>query len=321
MNTAHVGLGPIGLRIVEYTAALDGPEVVAVIDKDPEKVGTSVAGVQVRDDLGAALAACDADVVVLATSSKLAAIVEDVRTAAAHGVDVVATTEELSYPWHAHPGVAAEIDAIARDAGITVLGTGVNPGFVMDNLTAFATAACTGVQSVKVMRLVDLRTRRDQLKEKMAVGLTEAQFRERAAAGLLGHVGLVESVHLVADALGWELEGVPERSLEPVLRSGEVIGIHEEVLARDAQGRTLELVLEMNLEADDARDEIVIDATPPVRLVVPGGIGGDAATAALVVNYLPVACDAAPGLQTVDRLRPAASWTGGDRRTAGAAAA
>src|SRR5256885_16086863 len=47
---------------------------------------------------------------------------------------IVSTCEELSYPFRTHPELAAKLDAAAKEWGVALVGTGVNPGFVMDKL-------------------------------------------------------------------------------------------------------------------------------------------------------------------------------------------
>ena len=51
------------------------------------------------------------------------------------GSCVVSTCEELAYPFRKYPELAAKLDAEAKDGGVALIGTGINPGFVMDKLS------------------------------------------------------------------------------------------------------------------------------------------------------------------------------------------
>jgi 4-hydroxy-tetrahydrodipicolinate reductase len=217
------------------------------------------------------------------------------------GANVVSTCEELSYPWREHAEQAKQIDAEAKANGITVLGTGINPGFVMDTLAVVLSGVCQRVERVRITRVVDVATRREQLQRKVGVGLTTAEFREKAATGHFGHIGLPESFNMLADGLGWRGGRFMHTfAMEPVIGpDGAVIGM-EQTCVGDYQGRTvIEAVVHMSAGAERPRDEIEIDGTPPVHMVIEGGIAGDVATAAIIVNAVPRVVAHGPGLITM----------------------
>ncbi len=208
------GLGPIGIGIARLALTRAGVEVVGAIDLDPQKIGRDLgtlvgvadAGVIVSGDAAATLAEARPDVVLHATSSALAKVAEQLGQIAKAGAHVVSTCEELAYPWTAQPQLAAELDAAARRAGVTLLGTGVNPGYAMDALPLMLTAPCAAVRGVRVLRVVDAARRRGPLQRKVGAGLTPAEFEARVKTGLVRHVGLPESLHMLATRLGWRLD-------------------------------------------------------------------------------------------------------------------
>lgn len=311
-RTVHAGLGPIGAAIARAALARSDVVAVAAADPDPAIAGkplAAVAGVdsafdvRIGDGLEQALST-PADAVIHATGSYLPAVMPQLLACVRAGKNVVSTCEELAYPWVRHPSLAAELDREARRAGVTILGTGVNPGFLLDALVLALSGGTGGVRSIEGYRIVDVSQRRLQLQRKVGVGLTRAEFDERLATGRFGHVGLKESAWLVAAGLGWELESL-EETLEPVPGpDGKGLGIRQVARGRAAGRDVITMVVQMSVGVENPRDEIVIEGDPPAHIVIPGGLQGDRATAAIVVNAIGPVVAAAPGLLTVLDLVP-----------------
>jgi len=309
-RTIHFGLGPIGLAVLKLATSKERLRAVAAIDIAPEIAGRDAGevagmerplGVTVSTDAGAALAT-DADVVMHCTGSYLDAVQPQLLAAVRAGKNVISTCEELSYPWDRHPQLAADLDREAKAHGVTVLGTGVNPGFVMDTLVLALSGVCQQITHVTAVRVVDVSTRRVQLQRKVGAGLPLDEFQRRVAERTLRHVGLEESARLIAHGLGWSLERA-EETLEPIVAAdGTAAGVHQTARAWMDGREVLLLDLEMSNSASDPRDEILIEGKPPVNIVVRGGVPGDLATAAIVVNAIPVVVDARPGLLTMADL-------------------
>jgi len=297
-------------------------ELVGAVDIDPDKVGRDVGsllglegrtGISVSADAEAALAESRPDVVVHCTSSFLDRIEGQVAACVHAGAHVVSSTEELAYPYDRDPALSARIDALAREHGVAVVGTGVNPGYAMDTLALAATAPCVAVRSVHVERVVDAGTRRLPLQRKVGAGITEEAFSERKAAGGFGHIGLVESVRLVAAGLGWALDAV-EETLAPVLAEraadtpflsvsrGQVAGIHHAARGLVGGREVITLDLKMFVGAEGSRDAVTVEGDPPIRLLAEGGIFGDTATVGLLVNTAGLVGQALPGLHTMADL-------------------
>jgi 4-hydroxy-tetrahydrodipicolinate reductase len=155
--------------------------------------------------------------------------------AARCGLDVVSTCEELAFPWRTAPEVAARLDAVCRKHRVTCLGTGVNPGFLMDFLPCILTGVSQQVRKITVQRVQDASVRRVPFQQKIGAGLTRAEFRRKQAEGTLRHVGLTESTYLIAHAMNWELTKVTE-SLRPVLATGAVTTGYKPIAKGMARG-------------------------------------------------------------------------------------
>src|SRR4029078_10350270 len=100
------------------------------------------------------------DVAIVATVSDLRACAPTLRALAERGISAVSTCEELAWPWDRHPAIARELAEVAERHGARLLGTGVNPGFVMDALAVAITTACAEVRRVEIHRIQDAATRR-----------------------------------------------------------------------------------------------------------------------------------------------------------------
>ena len=324
LRTLAVGLGPIGIATTRLALSRRSLQLVGAVDLDPAKQGRDVgelvglatpAGVKVEGDLEAALDRLRPDVVLLCTSSFMPAVREDLLRCCRAGVDVVSSCEEMLYPALQHPAIAAEVDAAAVAGGATLLGTGVNPGFVLDFVPVIASAVAYDVERVRGLRVVDAGRRRLPLQKKVGAGMARDEFVALAAAGKLGHVGMRESVALIGQALGLALDDV-RQTVEPVIATeqrrtqfltveeGQVAGIRNRGFGTSGGDMVIELDLQMYVGAPDPRDEIVLDGDPPVHLRFEGGIFGDSATAAIVVNSVHQVAAASPGLKTILDVAP-----------------
>lgn len=309
------GLGPIGMGIARLACLRSGIQVVGAIDIDPQKAGRDLGdllgrdaiGVPVSADAAATLNSTRPDVVLHATRSSLAAVASQLQECIAARADVVSTCEELAYPWSAQPQFAAELDAAARAAGVKLLGTGVNPGYAMDALPVMLTAACAEVRAVRVLRIVDAAQRRGPLQRKIGAGLTPDEFAQCVREGAVRHVGLPESLHMIAAALGWRLDAGDD-TIMPVfaeravttdhvaVEAGQVAGVHQIARGYIGEREVITLDLRMYVGAPDPQDTVEIDGDPPLRMTIAGGIHGDIATAAIAVNAIASIRKAEPGL-------------------------
>jgi len=322
IRVLHVGLGPIGAGVVRQVAARKGFRSVGAVDVDPAKAGRDlgeVAGldrrlrVRVQADLGAALESAGADVVALCTSSSLTKVVPQIEVILNARTPIVSTTEELAYPWHTQKRLAARIDAMARKARVAVLGTGVNPGFVMDALPITLTGVCERVDAIAINRIQDARIRRLPFQQKIGSGLTPAQFAEKVAQGTVRHVGLTESIAMIAAALGWKLSRVTDEIAPRIatrrvsseflsVAAGQVCGIIQDGTGYVGGDPLIRLHMEAYLGAPESYDSVEIQGSPALSMKIAGGVHGDVATASITVNSMPRVLKAPPGLHTMISL-------------------
>lgn len=319
-----MGLGFIGQEIARAALQSEELELIGAVDKSPSLAGhklSEVLGIpagtfKISPTIGQAIGRRRGVVLLHATGSKLPQVTDQVLEALSHGMHVVSTCEELAFPWFNYPELAQKLDAAAQRASTTVIGTGINPGFVMDRLVATLGQVCGPVRHAKVSRVVDARTRRAALQRKVGAGLTEEEFFNLVDKDLVGHVGLVESAALCALGLGLDCDDY-EEELTPVfaeeeitggafpVKKGRVAGMHQVAVGLAEGQERVRLELTIAVGADEPGDVIEIDADPPVRVSIPGGLSGDRATANLIVNAAPRITAAQPGLLTVLEL-PAA---------------
>jgi len=316
------GLGAIGRAAGKLVTERAGMELVGAVDCSPTFAGRDVGevlelgrplGFTVTDTLADTLAEADADAVIHCTGSLFAGVLPQLTEIVAANLCCVTSCEEALFPRFRHPELAEELNTLCVAHGVSVLGTGVNPGFVMDTLATVSTAVCQRVDSVRVLRVVDAGTRREALQRKVGAGMVKADFEKLVAAGQIGHAGLLESLAFVVTALGWPDAKLAEQ-VEPVLTTrairtkyvallpGQVAGVRQ-VARAVLDGREVgRLELQMYVGAEQPRDEIDIAGVPPVRVVVTGGTPGDLATPAILVNMVPAVLAAGPGLNTMATL-------------------
>lgn len=296
------GMGAIGTEILGYL--LDrNHEVVGVVDNDPQKVGRTVAeltglplAIRVSNSIRE-LPLDKAEVAIFSTKSRIPELVEDITYAATHGLNVVTTSEEMAYPAYAGAPFVPALDKVASDNEVTIVGVGVNPGFVMDWVPALVSSATRNPTSIHVVRSVDVSRRRRQLQAKSGVGHTRAKFEKEVKEGTIGHVGLVESAHLIALSLGKPLEGL-KSGVFPVVGSEDyVMGVRQFVEGKSGDC-FIRLDLEMSMTSADF-DVVEVKGDPEIKLRFERGVFGESATVALTVHAAERIGRARAGLITV----------------------
>ena len=318
IRVIQYGIGPIGASIVRLMRQKNSLEIVGAIDTDAKKVGRDLGevvgasdapwGILVSADAASVLAK-PADVVVHSTSSYLTSVMDQLLTCLGAGLCIVSTCEELAYPFRKHPQLSKTLDEAAKEEGVALLGTGVNPGFVMDKLPLTLSAVSQWVDWVSAVRIVDASKRRLPLQKKIGAGMTPDEFRAQVAAGVIKHHGLPESIAMVADGLGFSLDDISE-TIEPMIAEevikteflevepGQVAGVHQMGRGTAAGQEKIFMELKMYVGAKNPADTVVLKGDPNLTLTIPGGTHGDVATAAVVVNAIPSILAANAGLRT-----------------------
>jgi hypothetical protein len=332
IRVVHFGLGPIGAAVVRQVAGRKGFKIVGAVDIDPAKVGKDLAEVTgldrrfkipVSDNARKTIKSGKPDVVVLCTSSSMKSVLPQIETILKLKVPIVSTTEELSYPSKVNERYARVVHRLAKKSKVAVLSTGVNPGFVMDALPITLTGVCERVDAIRVDRIQDARVRRLPFQQKIGAGLTREQFQRKVDDGSVRHVGLTESVSMIADALGWKLDRITDE-IQPKMATstvaseflavdpGYVCGIVQDGIGYRDGKPAIVLHMEAYLGAPESYDSVEITGSPAIRSKIAGGVHGDIATASIVVNSLPKILEVAPGLHTM-RDMPIPSFFGGIR--------
>ena len=318
IRVVQYGLGPIGSSIVRLMRLKDSLEIVGAIDKDPAKAGRDLGEVVGASDVPwGVLISPDAtlmlekpvDVIVHSTSSYLTSVMEQLLECISAGCCIVSTCEELAYPFRKHPELSHKLDAAAKEESVALVGTGVNPGFVMDKLALTLSAAAQRIDWLSAVRIVDASKRRLPLQKKIGAGMTPEEFHAQVAAGVIKHHGLPESIAMVGDGLGFALDDISE-TIEPVIAEeiikteflevtpGQVAGVHQIARGVSAGQEKIFMELKMYVGARHPADTVVLKGEPPLTLTIPGGTHGDVATAAVVVNSIPAILAANAGLRT-----------------------
>jgi len=319
-----IGLGPIGREIAKAVLEKKGMRVVGAVDIAKDLVGKDLGellelgktlGVTVTDDAEGLLSRVKADVAIITTRSYLTDVYPQIALCVRNGINVISTCEELSYPYYKYPELSSEIDELAKKHGVTVLGTGINPGFLMDALPITLTGVCQHVESIKVTRVFDSSKRRIPFQKKIGTGLTPEEFRKAIdEKKITGHVGLAESIAMIAAALEWKLDEIKEFPPEPVIaekeitttytpvRQGYVAGLKS--VAHGIKNGKPVIVLELIVHAatEEEYDAISINGIPEIHQKIVGGIHGDIGTVAMVINAIPKVLNAKPGLVTMKDL-------------------
>ncbi|TEU06084.1 hypothetical protein E3I90_03025 [Candidatus Bathyarchaeota archaeon] len=318
------GVGAMGTRIAKFLLKKKGVEIVGAIDVDKEKVGKDLGdvldigkrlGITVSNNPDNVLSKANADVVIHSTTSFLKQTYPQIAAAIKHGANVISTCEELSYPYATEPEIAEKLDKLAREHSVTVLGTGINPGFLMDTLVITLTSVCQEIEQIKATRIMNAATRRAPFQKKIGAGLTINEFKERIEKKTItGHVGLTQSIAMIANALKWKLDKIEVDPVEPVIAEtqveseavkvepGQVAGLRQYARGIKEEKEVISLDFQAYIGAKEEYDAITIKGVPNVHEKIAPCIHGDSGTVAIIVNSIPKVMNAAPGLVTMKDL-------------------
>jgi len=318
------GVGAVGSLIAKYLLQKEDIKIVGAIDITEDKVGKDLSeilglnrkiGVIVSNDVDSVLSKVKADIAVHATSSFFKNTYSQIASIVKHGVNVVSTCEELAYPYLTEPKLGIELDSLAKKHNVTVLGTGINPGFLMDTLVITLTAVCQKIEKIKAVRVMDAATRRLPFQKKIGAGLTVEEFKRRIESRqITGHVGLEQSIAMIADALKWNLNKIMAENVEPVIaekpvestnikvRAGEVAGLRQKAKGILNNKEVIVLDFQAYIGAEEEYDAVTIEGVPSVRQRIQPCVHGDKGTASMIVNSIPKVINAPSGLLTMKDL-------------------
>jgi len=317
LRVVQAGLGSIGQAIAVRAHRDAGLQLVGAADPNPELAGRDLGEligvgkleIEVAAELEPLLETVRPDLVLHATGSFLEEVQTQFLPILDHGLSVVSTCEELAYPFYRHPALSQQLDRAAKKSGAVLLGSGINPGFVMDKFVVTLLAACESVRAVRVLRVLNAATRRGAFQRKIGAGLSREEFEELRRGGRMGHIGLAESAHMLADAMGLDTARRLNEALDPVIsperistdhvvvEPGRVAGIHQTASLTIGGEQRVQMELEMYVGAERPRDVAFLDGSPGIELEVRSGIPGDAGTASVVISCSHVVGKLEPGLR------------------------
>ncbi len=318
INVLQIGLGPLGIKTAAFINERNHIQTVAAVDKNPELIGQDLgklatnqaSGILISGSVAEAVQGKEIDLAVLTTVSDMERITPQIEEVLDFGIPIVSTCEELAYPWDTAPELARRIDEKARAKNVGVVGTGVNPGFLMDSLPTFMTAPCQKVESIEINRFQNAQYRRIPFQKKIGAGLSLQEFEERKNAGTLRHVGLTESMQMIAGNLGWTLDHT-EDIINPVfaeetietphmtIQKGQITGVCQIGRAYAEDQLKISLIFQATVGEEESYDEIIIKGNPNIKSKIAGGVNGDVATCAIVVNCCKGILRAQSGLRTM----------------------
>ncbi len=332
IRAVHVGLGPVGLRVVKHILEeRQGLRYVGAIDVAPnlegrdlgEVAGLGPCGVRVTGDASRVFEETRPDIAIYTTISSLKRFLPQTEVAIRNGVNVISTCEELAFPSFVDSALTEKYDELCRTHGVTMLGTGINPGFVMDLMASVLTTACTDVRRIEITRRMDATPERQSFQKNIGVGMGVEEFRQAVAAcEITGHVGFEMSICLIADALGWDLEEVRINLPEPVVADCPASSEYFNVAAGGVKGTVQcavgvvageeRIVLEFSafLGAEPSYDEVALFGTPEIRARVTPSWHWDHGVVAMTVNLITAVINSCPGLLTINDIVPVSFKSG-----------
>lgn len=321
INVVHLGLGPLGQKIVRFAIERGIFNIVGAVDTDPAKIGKDLGeycgieslNIPICSSLTEAMKGKKAQVAIVTTVSSLVKFEAQAVELAKSGLHIVSTCEELAYPLRTQPEISKRLEAICKQYGVACIGTGVNPGFLMEYLPTLLTGVCHKVDSIHVWRVQDASIRRVPFQQKIGAGLSLDEFKEKQKNGTLRHVGLPESVDFIASRMGWKLDR-NEETLEPVIADNVIHSGYKPILKGMARGvyqtgrgfvggkEVITLEFRAAVGEPQSYDRIMVNGIPNIDSTIAGGVNGDIATCAITLNAVKSILSAAPGLKTMGEI-------------------
>ncbi|MHA2027142.1 MAG: NAD(P)H-dependent amine dehydrogenase family protein [Candidatus Thorarchaeota archaeon] len=319
----QIGFGSLGRHIASSIVKRDNLELVAVVDANPEltnkpikEIHTEIeSDISLTDDLQKVLKDNPADAAIVATSSSLETVLSTIESCVESGLDVISICEELSFPYQKNPEIAEKLNKFAEKNSKTVVGTGINPGYLMDLLPIVLTGPCQHVDTISVTRHMNSSHRRPSFQKKIGTGMTVGEFQKNIEEGnITGHVGLVESIQMIDAGLNLGLDEIEELLPEAMIaesevtnsfatiKKGDVLGLKSVGVGKRKGEQIVTLDFQAYAEATPQYDEIIIEGLPPITQRIKGGVQGDHGTIGMILNLVPIVIAEPPGLKTMKDL-------------------
>ncbi len=181
-----------------------------------------------------------------------------------------------------NPALAEQLDKLAKENGVSILGTGINPGLIMDVLVLVMTGACEDIKHITSRRVNSLSPFGKAVMEEQGIGISEEFEQGKKDGTLAGHVGFPESMLMIAKALGVELDTV-KQSMDAIVTDVDRVAPYGEAKAGAVAGVSMkasgikdgkELIamdhpqqIEPEQVGVQTGDYVIIDGNPQVNLV------------------------------------------------------
>jgi 4-hydroxy-tetrahydrodipicolinate reductase len=324
-SVIQVGLGPMGQLIAKLLLKRKNITLKGVVDINPQLIGQKLdqilkmdkeLDVVIESNLELLISKEKVDVVIIATSSSLEKVTPLIKQSIGVGSNVISICEELSYPYQSYPDLSEELDNLAKSQNVTIVGTGINPGYLMDLLPIVITAPCQKIESIKVTRMMNSAKRREPFQRKIGTGLTTEEFHQKIKnKDITGHVGLMQSIQMIMAALGLQYDELIEfppkeiisnkeftTSYGEIVKEGYVCGLQSKAIARTEGKEIISLDFIAYAGDHEEYDSVFIEGIPTINQKIIGGVHGDVGTAAVVVNLIPKVLEAKSGLLTMKDL-------------------
>ncbi len=326
VKVAIWGFGAMGSGMAKMLLTKQGVEIVGVCDRNSSRVGKDIhdlLGVErgdrkpviVNPEIDEVISEGSCDVCLCATDSFTEKAFPRLKHVLEKKINVISTAEEMAYPKAQNPELAAELDKIAKENGVSILGTGINPGLIMDLLVVVLTGCMTDVTHVEAKRVNSLSPFGHAVMEEQGVGITVDAFNKGVEDGTLaGHVGFAESINMIADAIGWKVDDI-KTQMAPIVTTVDRQAPHGFAAAGDVAGVSMtgqgyidgEVKIDMihpqqiepEMEGTYTGDYITLKGTPEVNMTIKPEVEGGLGTIAMCVNMIPQIINSEPGLKTM----------------------
>ncbi len=319
INIIQIGFGPLGIQTAKFISKKSTIKTVAVVDNNPDlhhkKINEFSSdlddNISISNSVAEALEKLNnkPDIALITTVSSLKSIYGQIEELAKYNIDVISTCEELSYPWKTDPILSKKLNDLCKINSIACLGTGVNPGFLMDYLPSVLSTVCKEINTIKIYRVQDASLRRIPFQKKIGAGLDLNEFKTKEKEGTLRHVGLTESLHLLAKTLNFDVDNVTE-TLNPVIcesdfngsiniKKGYARGVEQIAYGYFNNETLIEMKFRAAVGEPHSYDRIEVEGIPSFVSEIEGGINGDIATCSIAINCIKSIMKASPGLHTM----------------------
>ncbi|MFX1503628.1 MAG: hypothetical protein ACFFDH_21890 [Promethearchaeota archaeon] len=324
-DVIQVGLGPMGKLITSLLLKRENINLKGVVDINPQLIGKKlnellgmedVLDIVIESNLETIISKVKFDVAIIATSSSLEKVAPIIKQVIESGSNVISICEELSFPFNRYPKLSAKLDKLAKSHNVTIVGTGINPGYLMDLLPIVITAPCQTIESIKVERMMNSAKRRESFQRKIGTGLTSGDFHQKISnKEITGHVGLTQSIQMIVAAIGIKYDKIVElppkeiitekeftTSYGEIIPEGYVCGLQSKAFAIHEKKEVITLDFIAFAGEHEEYDRVLIEGIPNIDQKIIGGVHGDLGTSAIVVNLIPKVIVAKSGLLTMKDL-------------------